>query len=322
MSVKKIMLCLLVMLSFLGACQQIEDEGESDGKLKVVATIFPIYDFALNVGGDRVKVSMLLPPATDAHNYELKPEDIVKVSKADIFLFTNFEMEQWAYKIIQAAGEKTNVLPVETGSGAFLLPLSYEDGRHAHHGNNGHDEHKEHASKFDPHIWLDLDNAQKMVDNIARAFIKKDSRSSDYYLKNAQEYKLKLIALDKRYRNELNKCKTKTIVHAGHWAFAYLAKQYNFIYVAASNVTADAEPTPQKMVSLIEQVKAENIRYIYYEDLVAPRLAQTIARETGTGLLKLSNGHDISKEDMKSGLSFILLIENNLNTLKKGMQCR
>jgi zinc transport system substrate-binding protein len=322
MSVKKIMLCLLVMLSFLGACQQIEDEGESDGKLKVVATIFPIYDFALNVGGDRVKVSMLLPPATDAHNYELKPEDIVKVSKADIFLFTNFEMEQWAYKIIQAAGEKTNVLPVETGSGAFLLPLSYEDGRHAHHGNNGHDEHTEHASKFDPHIWLDLDNAQKMVDNIARAFIKKDSRSSDYYLKNAQEYKLKLIALDKRYRNELNKCKTKTIVHAGHWAFAYLAKQYNFIYVAASNVTADAEPTPQKMVSLIEQVKAENIRYIYYEDLVAPRLAQTIARETGTGLLKLSNGHDISKEDMKSGLSFILLIENNLNTLKKGMQCR
>jgi zinc transport system substrate-binding protein len=322
MSVKKIMLCLLVMLSFLGACQQIEDEGESDGKLKVVATIFPIYDFALNVGGDRVKVSMLLPPATDAHNYELKPEDIVKVSKADIFLFTNFEMEQWAYKIIQAAGEKTNVLPVETGSGAFLLPLSYEDGRHAHHGNNGHDEHTEHASKFDPHIWLDLDNAQKMVDNIARAFIKKDSRSSDYYLKNAQEYKLKLIALDKRYRNELNKCKTKTIVHAGHWAFAYLAKQYNFIYVAASNVTADAEPTPQKMVSLIEQVKAENIRYIYYEDLVAPRLAQTIARETGTELLKLSNGHDISKEDMKSGLSFILLIENNLNTLKKGMQCR
>jgi zinc transport system substrate-binding protein len=316
------MLCLLVMLSFLGACQQIEDEGESDGKLKVVATIFPIYDFALNVGGDRVKVSMLLPPATDAHNYELKPEDIVKVSKADIFLFTNFEMEQWAYKIIQAAGEKTNVLPVETGSGAFLLPLSYEDGRHAHHGNNGHDEHTEHASKFDPHIWLDLDNAQKMVDNIARAFIKKDSRSSDYYLKNAQEYKLKLIALDKRYRNELNKCKTKTIVHAGHWAFAYLAKQYNFIYVAASNVTADAEPTPQKMVSLIEQVKAENIRYIYYEDLVAPRLAQTIARETGTELLKLSNGHDISKEDMKSGLSFILLIENNLNTLKKGMQCR
>ena len=320
MSVKKLILCLLVLFSFLGACQQLEDE--SDGKLKVIATIFPIYDFARNIGGDRVNVTMLLPPAADAHNYELKPEDIVKVSKADIFLFTNFEMEQWAYKIIQAAGEKTNVLAIETGNGAFLLPLSDEEEQHVYSGDTGQDEHKKPASKFDPHIWLDLDNAQKMVDNIAKAFINKDSRHSDYYLKNAHEYKLKLIALDQRYRKELAKCQTKTILHAGHWAFAYLSKKYNLIYVATSNVTADAEPTPQKIVFLIEQVKAKNIPYIFYEDLVAPRLAQTIALETGAGLLKLSNGHDISKEDMKSGLSFILLMENNLNTLKKGMQCR
>jgi ABC-type metal ion transport system, periplasmic component/surface adhesin len=310
MSVKKLFLFSLVLFSLFSACQPAEDEGKSDGKLKVVATIFPIYDFARNIGGDRVKVTMLLPPATDAHNYELKPEDIVKVSKADIFLFTNFEMEQWAYKIIKSAGEKTNVLSVETGSGTVLLPL-----------NDG-DEHEKDASRFDPHIWLDLDNAQKMVDNIATAFVKKDSRNSDYYLKNAQEYKIKLIALDQRYRTELVKCQTKTILHAGHWAFAYLAKKYNLIYVAASNVTADAEPTPQKIVSLIEQVKAKNIPYIYYEDLVAPRLAQTIAQETGTGLLKLNNGHDISKKDMESGLSFISLMEDNLNTLKKGMQCR
>jgi len=310
MSVKKLFLFFLVLFSFFSACQPVKDEGKSDGKLKVVATIFPIYDFARNIGGDRVKVTMLLPPATDAHNYELKPEDIVKVSKADIFLFTNFEMEQWAYKIIKAAAEDTNMLAVETGRGTVLLPLI--DG----------DEHEKHISKFDPHIWLDLDNAQKMVDNIASAFIKKDSRHRNYYQKNAHEYKLKLIALDQRYRTELVKCQTKTILHAGHWAFAYLAKKYNLIYVAASNVTADAEPTPQKIVSLIEQVKAKNIPYIYYEDLVAPRLAQTIAQETGTGLLKLNNGHDISKKDMKSGLSFISLMEDNLNTLKKGMQCR
>ena len=105
MPVKKTFLCLLILVSFFLACQTVEDDGQSDGKLKVVATIFPIYDFARNIGGDRVNVTMLLPPATDAHNYELKPEDIVKVSKADIFLFTNFEMEQWAYKIIKAAGE-------------------------------------------------------------------------------------------------------------------------------------------------------------------------------------------------------------------------
>ena len=310
MARKKLFLYLFVFFSFLGACQPTGDENKADRKLKVIATIFPIYDFALNVGGDRVKVTLLLPPATDAHNYELKPEDIVNVSKADIFLFTNFKMEQWAYKIIKDAGEKTNVLPIETGSDTVLLPLT-----------DGDDQVKD-ASRFDPHIWLDLDNAQKMVDNIARAFIKKDSRNSDYYLKNAQEYKLKLISLDQRYRNELNNCKTKTILHAGHRAFAYLAKKYNFIYRASSNITDAAESTPQKMVSLIEQVKAEKIRYIYYDDLAPTHPAQTIAKESGAGLLKLSNGHNIGKKDMKSGLSFILLMENNLNTLKKGMQCR
>lgn len=310
MSVKKLFLCFLVLFLLFWACQQAEDQSESDGKLKVVATIFPIYDFARNIGGDRVKVTMLLPPAADAHNYELKPEDIVKVSKADIFLFTNFEMEQWAYKIIKAAGEKTNVLAVETGSGTILLPLNESDG------------HEKDASKFDPHIWLDLDNAQKMVDNIANSFIKKDSRHSDYYLKNAQKYKLKLIALDQRYRTELTKCQTKTILHAGHWAFAYLAHKYDLIYIAAYNASADAEPSPQNIFALVKKIKEQNVPYIYYEDLVAPRLAQTIAKETGTGLLKLSNGHDISKKDMKSDLSFTSLMEANLETLKKGMQCR
>ena len=310
MPVKKTFLCLLILVSFFLACQTVEDDGQSDGKLKVVATIFPIYDFARNIGGDRVNVTMLLPPATDAHNYELKPEDIVKVSKADIFLFTNFEMEQWAYKIIKAAGEKTNVLPVETGSGTVLLPL------------NDVEDHEKDASRFDPHIWLDLDNAQKMVDNIARAFIKKDSRHSDYYLKNAREYKLKLIALDQRYHTELAKCQTKTILHAGHWAFAYLAHKYNLIYIAAYNASADVEPSPQNIFALVEKIKEQNVPYIYYEDIVAPRLAQTIAQETGTGLLKLCNGHDISKKDMKNGLSFISLMEDNLTTLKKGMQCR
>ena len=129
---KKIVIFLFILLSLILSCQQERDQNKNDKSLKVVATIFPIYDFARQVGGDKVKVSMLLPPSTDAHHYELKPEDIIRVSKTDIFLFTNFEMEQWAYKIIGAAAENTNMLAVETGRGAFLLPLS------------GHDEHADH----------------------------------------------------------------------------------------------------------------------------------------------------------------------------------
>ena len=165
---KKISLLILILLSFLLSCQQEKELNKEEQKLKVIATIFPLYDFARNIGRDKIKVTMLLPPGTDAHHYELKPEDVVKVSKTDIFLFTNFEMEQWAYKIINAAEKNTNMLAIEAGNGAVLLPLNEEG-----------EEHKNHVSKFDPHIWMDMDNVQKMVDNIAAAFIKKDSRNSD-----------------------------------------------------------------------------------------------------------------------------------------------
>jgi len=306
---KKILFLFIISLTLITACQPAKEPNKAEQKLKVIATIFPVYDFARNIGGDKINITMLMPPGTDAHHYELRPGDIIKVCKSDIFLFTNFEMEQWAYKIINAAEKNTNMLAIETGNGALLLPINKEEG------------HDDHASGFDPHIWLDMDNAQKMVDNIATAFIKKDPRNSDYYLKNARDYKAGLIALDQRYRKELTECKTKTILHAGHWAFAYLAKRYNLEYIAAYNVLADAEPSPQKIVTLIQQVKTQKVHYIYYEDMINPRLAHMIAKETGAGLLKLNNGHDISRANIKNGESFISLMENNLTNLKKGMQC-
>jgi zinc transport system substrate-binding protein len=110
-------------------------------------------------------------------------------------------------------------------------------------------------------------------------------------------------------------------LHAGHWAFAYLAKKYNLNYIAAYNVSADAEPSPQKMINLVQQVKSQRVAYIYYESMINPRLAHMIARETGAGLLKLNNEHDVSKADIKSGETFISLMEKNLTNLKKGLQC-
>jgi zinc transport system substrate-binding protein len=305
---KNISLCLLLLLPIILSCQQ-SPGARQDNKLQVVATIFPLYDFARNIGGDKAEVSLLLPPATDAHNMELKPADIIKISKADLFLYVNMEMEHWAYKIIKATSSNTNMLPVETGYGITMLLLSETD------------ESDQRSSKFDPHIWLDFDNTQKMVDNIAAAFIKKDARNGDFYRKNALQYKLRLAALDKKYREGLSGCRTRVILHAGHWAFAYLAKKYDIRYIAASTVSADSEPSPQRILNLIDEVKKQHIPYIYYEDIIAPRLAQTISAETGAGLLKLYNGHGISKEDIKEDISFLMMMEKNLINLKLGMQC-
>jgi zinc transport system substrate-binding protein len=307
---KKIFIFLLLLLPLIFSCQNSRETGHQDNKLQIIATIFPLYDFARNIGGDKIKVSMLLPPATDAHNFELKPDDIVRISKADLFLYVNMEMEHWAYKVIKATSSNTKLLPVETGSRITMLPLT----------NRGGEDN--HSSKFDPHIWLDFNNAQKMVDNIAAALVKIDSRNSDYYLKNAAGYKSKLAALDNKFRTGLTGCKSRTILHAGHWAFAYLANRYGLEYFSAYNVSADSEPEPQKIMTLIQQIRDTKAPYIYSEDLINPRLAQMIAREAGVSLLKLNNGHTISKAEMARGVSFLTLMEDNLVNLKKGMQCR
>lgn len=310
MLLKRIPLLTLLGLVLIFSCQQANDPDPKDKKLRVIATIFPVYDFARHIGGDKITVTMLLPPGTDAHHYELKPDDIIKATKADIFLFTNFELEQWAYKIISAADKNTNMQAVETGSGAMMLRLNKEE-----------DEHEAHPAGFDPHIWLDMDNAQKMADNITSAFIKKDPRNSGYYLKNAADYKRRLADMDQKYRTTLAACKTRTVLHAGHRAFAYLTSRYHLKYIAAYNVFADAEPEPQTIFALIDQIRNENVSHVYYEDMMNPRLAKTISRETGAGLLKLNNGHDVTRTDLEKGETFLSLMEKNLVNFQKGLRC-
>ncbi len=309
----KIFICLLIFLPIIVSCRNSKENDKPDNKLNVIATIFPVYDMARHIGGDKVKVTMLLPPGADAHNFELKPNDIVKVSKADLFLYVNMEMEHWAYKVIDATKSNSKLLPVETGGGITMLPLT---------GENDHEDEHHHSSKLDPHIWLDFSNAQKMADNIAAALVKIDPRNSDYYSKNAADYKNKLAALDSKFRTGLTDCKSRTILHAGHWAFAYLANKYNLKYYSVYNASADSEPEPQKVMHLIQKIKQTKTRYIYSEDLINPRMAETIARETGAGILKLNNGHAVSKDEISRGVSFITLMENNLLELKKGLQCR
>lgn len=308
---KIIFIYFLLLLPLILSCQNSRETAKPENKLQVIATIFPLYDMARNIGGDKVKVSMLLPPATDAHNFELKPDDIIRISKADLFLYVNMEMEHWAYKVIAATSSNSKLLPVETGSGIAMLTLT---------GNDEEEDH--HSSRFDPHIWLDFSNAQKMADNITAALVKIDPRHSDYYSKNAAEYKNKLAALDNKFRNGLTGCKSRTILHAGHWAFAYLANKYGLKYYSVYNVSADSEPEPQKIMAMIQQIKDTKASHIYSEELINPRLAETIAKETGVSLLKLNNGHTISKSEMSRGVSFLSLMEENLVNLKKGLQCR
>jgi zinc transport system substrate-binding protein len=312
---KRIVLLLALGMSLLlcSACEKQAEQTVSPGKLRVVTTLFPLYDFARVIGGDRAEVVLLLPPGMEAHTFEPKPDDIINVNRSSLFIFTNRFMEPWAADIVNGINGGTTRV-VDASSGARLL----RGGRDDHHDHDA----DHHGEGMDPHLWLDFANAQRMVDTILAGFVAVDPEHDASYRANAAAYKAKLAELDDRYRSGLASCRTRIFLHGGHYAFGYLANRYGLRYESAYAVAANAEPSPAKLVHLIRQVKAHGLRHVYTEELVEPRIADTIARETGAQVLRLHGAHNISRSELAAGVTFLSLMEQNLTNLRIGLQCR
>jgi zinc transport system substrate-binding protein len=306
---------MILAFFFFPSCQKNEKMTAGQKKIKVAATLFPLYDFAGQVGREKVEANLLLPPGVEAHAFEPRPADIKRIQDSDIFLFTNKFMEPWVGSLLKGI-DTTGLDIVYTSKGITLLQGT---------DNHGDEEHAlaDDSGNADPHVWLDFSNAMRMVDMIASHFIAKDSRNKDIYAKNAYEYKKKLEELDKKYKNTLSHCTNGVIVHAGHFAFGYLTRRYGITYVSAyKGFSPDAEPTPKRLVEITKNVRKYGAKYIYYEELAAPRVAEVIAKETGCGLLMLHGAHNVSREEMQSGVTFISLMDKNLKNLKAGLQCQ
>ena len=286
-------------------------------KLTVVTTLFPLYDFARAIGGERTDVTLLLPPGIEPHTFEPKPADVMTVNKADIFVFTNEYMEPWAKSFLNGLPTH-NITIVDTSKGVTLLKSGpEEEGEEAEHGNLHH-----HHGGMDPHIWLDFANARIMVDNILVGMVGKDPANRDYYTARAAAYKAELTKLDDEYRTGLAGCGKRVFLHGGHYAFGYLARRYGLQYQSASAVNADAEPTPAKLADLVKLMRANGLKYVYSEELLSTRSAETIARETGATVLLLHGAHNISRDDLANRVTFISLMRKNLENLRTGLQCR
>ncbi|MFA5094488.1 MAG: zinc ABC transporter substrate-binding protein, partial [Candidatus Omnitrophota bacterium] len=241
---------------------------DSKGKLEVVTTLFPTYDFARQVGGDKVDVTLLLPPGVEPHTFEPKPQDVVKINKADVFIYTGKYMEPWAESLIKGLSDKGPEI-VDASSGIKLMDEEEEDHDGDHHGEEEEEHGHHHHGGKDPHIWLDLGNAQIMVETIARAFAGKDPANGAYYLKNAGEYNTKLADLDRRYKETLAKAKYKTIIYGGHFAFGYFARRYGLEHDSPyEGFSPNAEPSPKAIAELIKKLRESGVKYIYYEELL------------------------------------------------------
>lgn len=301
---------LLLSALFLPACNKPESATPLPAKLQIVTSLFPLYDFSRNIGGDQVTVSLLLPPGVEAHSFDPKPEDILRVNRAGLFIYTHKAMEVWA-ATIAASIDPAKVTIVDASVGAQLRPSGGDKDGHGHE-----------TSAIDPHLWLDFANAQIMVSNIADAMATKDPAHRDLYLANAAAYSARLDRLDADYRRTLAPCQKRTLLQGGHFALGYLTARYGLEYHAAAATNPEAEPTAATMAALVRQMRSNNLHYLFSEELVSPKLAETIAKEGGGSVLLLSAAHNVSKDDFAGGITFIEIMERNLKNLQIGLECR
>jgi len=285
--------------------------------ISIVATLFPHYDFARAVVGDRAGVAMLLPPGVESHSYEPTPADIISINNCDLFIYTGADMEAWAETILKgASNENMHVLSLADG-----IPLMSE---HDEHGDESdHDpagEHEIHLHEYDPHIWTSPKIAKLLVDKILASLCEIDPDNRAYYTENAEKYKAELDKLDDEFRSIVNGAKQKEIFIGDRFALRYFTEEYGLEYHSAfDSCSAETEPSAAALADMIDQMKAKHIRVIYHGELTDPKVARTLSRETGAEMLLLHSCHNVTKEEFDSGVTYLSLMRQNAENLRKGL---
>jgi zinc transport system substrate-binding protein len=276
----------------------------------VVSSLFPLYEFAGAVGGDRADVRLILPPGVDPHAWEPKARDLVAVSRADLFVCVSEDLEPWVVDVVRGARSQG------------LKVLAATEGFESHGQGGAHDPRHEGADEErDPHVWLDLSYDQWIVTRIAEALSSIDPEGAGRYRRNAAVYNERLRALDRAYKEALAACRHRTLVVGGHSAFSYLARRYGLKEIPLYGVSADSQPTPQRLAEIIETASALGVKHIFFETLVSPKLAQVIADEIGAETLLLNPGANMNQGQFDRGVTFLEIMKENRENLKKGLEC-
>ncbi|CAD5900476.1 Zn(II)-binding lipoprotein [Carnobacterium maltaromaticum] len=311
-SLKKgsLLIASLAILFIMVGCGNQEATKDST-KLQIVTSFYPMYDFTQNVAGDNAEVSVLMKAGTEPHDYEPSAKDIAKIADSDVFVYNSKEMETWVSSVLTNIDTKKTAV-VDASQGIDLLEGNHSD-------DETEAEHEGHSHAHDPHIWLDPVLAQKQVDTIKEGIIKADTKNKETYEKNALAYKEKLAALNEKFEMGLKNAENRTFV-TQHAAFAYLANRYDLEQVAIAGLSPDQEPSPAKLAELNDFIKENNIKIIYFAETASPKIAKTVANETGAKLEVLSPIEGITQEEQEKGVDYIKVMEKNLEALEKAIK--
>jgi zinc transport system substrate-binding protein len=266
--------------------------------LTVLATFYPLYDFASNVAGNRARVSILVPGSVDIHNFEPTPSDIEKVATADVLIINGAGLEPWVPQLL-AAIDRPNLKVADTSQGVALLDVPSDFQRQ--------------GRSIDPHIWLDPARARQQVENIVQAMMRADPENAAYYRANADAYEVKLSALDAEIGGMVAKAKTRYFV-TFHEAFAYFADRYNLTQIPIQGPFQE-EPTPSDIQSVVSAIRQYHLRYVGYESLENQAIPEAVSGQTNATLIIMDPIEGLTPADLAAGRGYIALMREDAQNI-------
>jgi zinc transport system substrate-binding protein len=293
-------LCLLGVL--LVACNASTNADES-GKISVVASFYPLAEAAQQVGGDLISVENLTPPGVEPHDLELAPDDIEAIATADVIVYLGGGFQPAVEDAVSQAEDAVTVDALKAVDTNEAPPSEAEEGL-----------------TVDPHVWLDPARYEEVVRTVADALSESDPANESTYDANADAYIAKIAALDDDFRAGLADCQRTTIV-TSHEAFAYLAESYGLTEVGITGLSPEAEPSARRLAELKDLVEKEGITTIFAEELVSPKVAETLADEAGITVEVLDPLESLTDEQVAAGEDYVSVMRENLAILRGALDC-
>jgi len=293
--------------------QQYGKYRQKSGKLSIVTTIFPPYDFARQVAGDKAELTMLLKPGTESHNYDPTPQDIIKIQNADVFIYVGGESDKWVEDMLASASKKPKKIIVMMDC-VDKLEEEIVEGMQA--------EEEEHGDEveYDEHVWTSPKNAIKISKKICEELKVLDKDNEEFYEKNTNEYSKQLSSLSNDFDNITKNGKRNTMIFGDRFPFKYFADEYHLKYYAAfPGCSSETEPSAATVAFLIDKVKEEKIPVVFTIEFSSGKIADTICESTGAKKLMMHSCHNITQEQFESGITYIELMRNNETVLKEAL---
>mgnify|MGYP000153665142 CR=1 FL=1 len=291
------------------------EKSESSGKLKVIATIFPAYDFARQVFGDTADVKMLLKPGQESHSYDPSAKDIVEISGCDLFVYNGGESDQWVESVLKSAPEVETFRMTDAVS---LLDEEVTEGMQ-NAGEHDHDEEEheeEHEDEYDEHVWTSPDNASAIVKALGKRAAELFPENADSLTANADCYAGKINELDAKFA-ELLSGEERYFIFGDRFPLLYFFRHYGLNYYAAfPGCGSETEPSAQTMTFLLDKLRQpDSVPAVFCIELSSRRLGEVLAEDSGLPVVEFHTCHNISADDLAAGETYVSLMERNYEVL-------